>query len=123
SLRDRIAADRAWFRTLPAEILDLDVLESANKVLLEVATDVQSIRVDVQYRFDFPAYVLETEIYPAGTETIPWGKVSVVLQDRHGQVLDPDGFDPPIRPIIGGIKCSDDAVDDPFEGVPCIAGR
>jgi hypothetical protein len=79
-LQDRIAADRAWFDTIPASLQGVGVDTTSNVLEIEVSTANPAIADLIAARYGVPPDALRVVSDGTGIALEPWGRI-------HGRVI------------------------------------
>jgi hypothetical protein len=125
-LQDRIAADDAWFRSIPAQLQGVGVDPTKNAVEIIISTANPLITDMIVARFGIPADAVDVISDGTGIAMEPWGKIKGRVVGVPPKVLaeltlnyqsDRKGADCGMGDVGIGI-----AADGSFE-LPCQGGR
>jgi hypothetical protein len=81
AVQDRIAADDAWFRTIPAMLRGVGYDVIANRVTIDVSTANPRIAALIVRRYGIPEDALQVNSDGTGVALEPWGVIHVRIAD------------------------------------------
>jgi hypothetical protein len=125
-LQDRIVADSAWFKSIPAQLQGVGVDPTANAVEIDVSTANPLIADLIVVRFGIPRDAIVVHSDGTGVALEPWGRIKGKVVDIRPDVLaeltlqydsDRIGAECGMGDVGIGI-----ALDGTFE-LPCQGGR